>query len=71
MFWFTLVLKLIRECVFEFLLISCMFWGSQCFVSSALGRKKITLNELQSLVGSLNVCARAIPSAVAFNRRSY
>ena len=36
-----------------------------------LGRKKITLKELQSLVGSLNFCARAIPSAVAFNRRFY
>ena len=26
---------------------------------------------LQSLVGSLNFCARAIPGAVAFNRRFY
>lgn len=34
-----------------------------------LGKKKITLRELQSLVGSLNFCARAIPSARAFNRR--
>lgn len=36
-----------------------------------LGRKKITLKELLSLVGSLNFCARAIPGAVAFNRRFY
>ena len=36
-----------------------------------LGRKKITLKELQSLVGSLNFCARAIPGAIAFNRLFY
>lgn len=34
-----------------------------------LGKKKVTLRELQSLVGSLNFCARAIPPARAFNRR--
>ena len=38
-------------------------------LESALGRTKITLRDLQSLVGSLNVCARAIPSVRAFNRR--
>ena len=38
---------------------------------SFLGRKKITLKELQSLSGSLNFCARAIPAAVAFSRRFY
>ena len=37
----------------------------------SLGRKKITLKELQSLVVSLNFCARAIPGAVAFNRSFY
>ncbi|XP_062585901.1 uncharacterized protein LOC134247580 [Saccostrea cucullata] len=31
--------------------------------------KKVTLRELQSLAGSLNFCAKAIPSARAFNRR--
>ena len=36
-----------------------------------LGRKKITLIELQSLVGSLNFCARAILGSVAFNRCFY
>ena len=38
---------------------------------SFLSRKKITLKELQSLSGSLNFCARAIPGAVDFNRRFY
>lgn len=32
---------------------------------------KITLRDLQSLCGSLNFCARAIPSARAFNRRFF
>lgn len=36
-----------------------------------LDRKSITLKELQSLAGSLNFCARAIPGAIAFNRRFY
>lgn len=34
-----------------------------------LNKKKITLRELQSLVGSLNFCAKAISSVRAFNRR--
>ncbi len=34
-----------------------------------LCKKKVTLRELQSLVGSLNFCAKAIPSVRAFNRR--
>lgn len=36
-----------------------------------LNKKKMTLKELQSLVGSLNFCSRAIPCASAFNRRFY
>jgi len=36
-----------------------------------LNKKKVTLKELQSLVGLLNFCARAIPSVCAFNRRFY
>ena len=36
-------------------------------LESALGRTKITLRDLQSLIGSLNFCARAIPSVRAFN----
>ncbi|KAJ8297896.1 hypothetical protein KUTeg_024427 [Tegillarca granosa] len=36
-----------------------------------LNRKKCTLKELQSLVGLLNFCTRAIPPARAFNRRLY
>ncbi|XP_062572703.1 uncharacterized protein LOC134234654 [Saccostrea cucullata] len=34
-----------------------------------LQKTKVTLRELQSLVGSLIFCAKAIPSARAFNRR--
>ena len=34
-----------------------------------LNKKKTTLRELQSLVGSLNFCAKAIPSVRSFNRR--
>ncbi|XP_062601252.1 uncharacterized protein LOC134262948 [Saccostrea cucullata] len=34
-----------------------------------LQKTKVTLRELQSLVGSLNCCAKAIPSARAFNRK--
>ena len=34
-----------------------------------LNRNKVTLRELQSLVGLLNFCARAIPTVRAFNRR--
>ncbi|KAJ8307565.1 hypothetical protein KUTeg_015649 [Tegillarca granosa] len=36
-----------------------------------LNRKKCTLKELQSLVGLLNFCTRAIPPARAFNRCLY
>lgn len=38
---------------------------------SLLQKKKVTLKELQSLVGLLNFCTRAIPVARAFNRRFY
>ena len=34
-----------------------------------LSKKKVTLKELQSLVGLLDFCARAILSVRAFNRR--
>lgn len=34
-----------------------------------LCKEKVTLRELQSLVGSLNFCAKAIPAARAFSRR--
>lgn len=34
-----------------------------------LRKKSVMLKDLQSLVGSLNFCARAIPSVRAFNRR--
>lgn len=40
-------------------------------VTEALGRKKLTLKELQSLTGSLSFCAKAMPSARAFIRRMY
>lgn len=36
-----------------------------------LNGKKVTLKELQALVGLLNFCTRAIPVARAFNRRFY
>lgn len=36
---------------------------------SVCNKRKVTLHDLQSLVGSLNFCSRAIPSARAFNRR--
>ena len=37
----------------------------------ALSRKKLTLKELQSLTGSQQFCAKAMPSARAFIRRMY
>ena len=40
-------------------------------LTALLGKKKVTLKELQSLVGLLNFCTRAIPVARAFNRRFY
>ena len=40
-------------------------------VKDALALKKITLKELQSLTGSLQFCAKAMPSARAFIRRMY
>ena len=36
-----------------------------------LGRKKITLRDLQSLCGSLAFCAKALPAGRAFSRRIY
>ena len=36
-----------------------------------LNKKKVTLKELQSIVGLLNFCSRAIPVARAFNRHFY
>lgn len=38
---------------------------------SLMKKKKATLKEFQSLLGLLNFCSRAIPSARAFNRRFY
>ncbi|XP_056022078.1 uncharacterized protein LOC130054967 [Ostrea edulis] len=38
-------------------------------IGTILAKSKITLKDLQSLVGSLNFCAKAIASARAFNRR--
>ena len=40
-------------------------------VKDALAMKKVTLKELQSLTGSLQFCAKAMPSARAFIRRMY
>lgn len=34
-----------------------------------MGKTKITLRELQSLVDTLNFCSKAIPAVRAFNRR--
>ena len=36
-----------------------------------VSRKKVTLRQLQSLVGSLAFCCRALPAGRAFNRRFY
>jgi len=38
-------------------------------LKNIFNKEKVTLNELQSLVGLLNFCAKAIPSVRAFNRR--
>ena len=43
----------------------------QNLLREALSTSKITLRELQSLVGSLAFCTRAIPAARTFNRRFY
>ena len=40
-------------------------------LTALLGKKKVTLKELQSLVGLLNFYTRAIPVARAFSRRFY
>ena len=40
-------------------------------VKDALALKNITLKELQSLTGSHQFCAKAMPSARAFIRRMY
>ena len=40
-------------------------------IDNALSLKKLTLKELQSLTGSLQFCAKAMPSARAFIRRMY
>lgn len=40
-------------------------------LESFLDKKKVTLKMLQSLVGSLNFCSRAIPASRAFCRRFY
>ena len=40
-------------------------------IESTLGRKRIKLKEMQSLTGSLALCAKAMPSARAFIRRTY
>ena len=38
-------------------------------LKNIFNKEKVTLNELQSLVGLLNFCAKAIPSVRVFNRR--
>ena len=40
-------------------------------LNDIVGKKKVTLKQLQSLAGLLTFCCRAIPSARAFNRRFY
>ena len=40
-------------------------------VNYIIGRHKIKLGELESIVGLMAFCARAIPSARAFMRRFY
>lgn len=40
-------------------------------LKKVLGKKKVTLKDMQSLVGSLNFCTRAVSSSRAFNRRFY
>lgn len=40
-------------------------------IQNTLSRKKLTLKELQSITGSLQFCAKAMPSARAFIRRMY
>ena len=40
-------------------------------INNILTKKKVSKNELESLVGSLNFCTKAIPAGRAFNRRMY
>ena len=43
----------------------------QALLLNCLRKKKVTLKEIQALVGALNFFSRAVPSARAFNRRFY
>ena len=43
----------------------------QALLLNCLRQKKVTLKEIQVLVGALNFFSRAVPSARAFNRRFY
>jgi hypothetical protein len=40
-------------------------------IKFVLGRKKVTLRDLQSLCGSLAFCSKALPAGRAFSRRIY
>ena len=40
-------------------------------IKFVLGRKKVTLRDLQSLCGSLVFCSKALPAGRAFSRRIY
>ena len=40
-------------------------------LTSVLSKRKVTLKEMQSLIGSLAFCTRALPSDRTFNRRLY
>jgi hypothetical protein len=40
-------------------------------IKFALGRKKVTLRDLQSLCGSLAFCSKALPASRAFSRQIY
>jgi len=43
----------------------------KCKIKFVLGRKKVTLRDLQSLCGSLAFCSKALPAGRAFSRRIY
>jgi hypothetical protein len=43
----------------------------KCKIKFVLGRKKVTLRDLQSLCGSLELCSKTLPAGRAFSRRIY
>ena len=43
----------------------------QALLLNCLRQKKVTLKEIQALVGALNFFSRVVPSTRAFNRRFY